>query len=55
MVTVRPVVRRGRRRDARLTQSGGVRIGRRGRVLLVVNGRRVTDQAAVLAVVGRKV
>ena len=55
MVTVRPVVRRGKRREARLRQPGGIKVGRRGRVILIQDGVRVTDRDVILAAVGRKV
>lgn len=53
-MVVRPVVRRGRKREARLKRSG-VKVGRFGVVSLARNGQRMTDREAILSAVGRKV
>lgn len=49
------VNRRARQREARLTQPGGIRVGRRGRLYLVRNGVRVRDRDETLSAIGRKV
>lgn len=52
-MVVRPTIRRGRHREARI--KAGVRVGRRGRVSVLRNGVRVKDRELVLALVGRKI